>query len=847
VKPISFSLLSAGLLLPASGLAAIIGQDSFSAYTIGAELPGQNPTIAGYVGPWTDVAFGNAEPAVIAGSLTYSGANYAPGGGEKVGKGADTATIGAANSGRVERLLDTALVASAATSGTVYLSWLFRTGNENLAASPNVYQTLALWNGTGATDGLRDFEAGIASGDFATANYGFRVDNNAPANLNVAADANVHLFVAKFVLSSAALSDSVTVWIDPVLGAGEPTGGVTISGKDIAFDRLVLSDYASNSSEWDDIRWGSSFDSVTTETVLPSIPAFEAQPVDYIGSVGDNVVLQAGAISAPAPEYQWQKSVDGVNGWADIDGATANTLELVFASYADNGFYRVIATNANGSVTSEVAQVDLIYPAPQIVTQPAPVAAEEGTTVVLTVAATGLGNLTYQWFKDFVELPGETLDALTITDIDAGDVGDYSVEITDDAAEADGQPATVISSATALVTVFEPWNGLVSHDAFDTTADYAPGPLVDQNPAIAGYQNPWALTNGFGPISPVVAAGSLAYPNALYLGSSGGSVNTPADAETINATNAGRVGRLLEPRLVVNNATTGTRYVSWLFRSGFENGAPSPQVYQTLAFFNGALGTDANRDFEAGIAVGAADFNTTNFAFRVNNSAGMIGNLGVPSDGNVHLFVAKFELSDQAGGDSVTVWIDPGLGSADPAGGVTVTGADLLWDRIALSDYASDSSHWDEIRWGSTFNSVTLNPNPPANFAAWIGGFNVGSLNGFDDDADGDGIKNGLENVFGTDPSVPNQGVTAVARTGNTVTFRHPQSGVQAGDVTASYRWSTDLATFHASGATVGGTSVTLSPALNTPSAGTTTVTATLTGTPAPRLFLVLEAIHNTP
>jgi hypothetical protein len=220
----------------------------------------------------------------------------------------------------------------------------------------------------------------------------------------------------------------------------------------------------------------------------------------------------------------------------------------------------------------------------------------------------------------------------------------------------------------------------------------------------------------------------------------------------------------------------------------------------------------------------------------------MVGNLGVPSDGNVHLFVAKIELSDQPGGDTVTVWLDPALGSGDPTGGVTVTGGDLLWDRIALSDYASDSSHWDEIRWGSSFDSVTLNPNPPDNFAAWIGGYNVGSLNGFNDDADGDGIKNGVENVFGTDPSVANQGITAVAKTGSTVNFQHPQSGFPASDVIPAYKWSTDLATFHASGAASGGTTVTISPALNTPVAGTTTVTATITGTQPSKLFLTLEA-----
>jgi hypothetical protein len=842
MKPISLSILSAGLLLPGAGLAAILSQDSFSAYTAGAELPGQNPTIVGYTGAWTDVAFGDAEPAVATGSLTYAGTNYAAGGGDLVSKVADAAGISAGNCGRVERVLESAMVVTDTTTGTLYLSWLFKTGNENAAANANTYQTLALWNGTGGNDGLRDFEAGIALGDFATANYGFRVDNNAPANLNVAPDANVHLIVAKFTLSATAASDSVTVWIDPVLGAGEPAGGVTISGKNLAWDRLVLSDYASNSSAWDDIRWGTTFDNVTTEAVVPSIPVFEAQPVAYTGSVGDNVSLQAGAISSPAPAYQWQKSADGVSGWVNVDGATSNTLQMSSAVYAERGFYRVTATNANGSATSNVVQVDLAYPPPNIVTQPASVSAEAGSDAQFTVIASGQGNLTYQWYKDADPISGATTDTLLLSDVQESDENTYWVRITDDGATADSLPPTEIDSAVASLTVFPAWNGLMSHDPFDAAAAYTTGSLATQNPTIAGYTGAWAITNGFGPISPVVEASSLVYSNPLYLGSSGGSVNTPADAVGIDATNAGRVGRLLEPQVVVTNATTGTRYLSWLFRSGFENGAPNPQVYQTLALFNGVLGTDGNRKFEAGIAVGAADFNTTNFAFKLSNNTGMVGNLGVPSDGNVHLFVAKIELSDQAASDSVTVWIDPALGSGDPAGGVTVTGADLLWDRIALSDYASDSSHWDEIRWGSTFNSVTLNPNPPANFAAWIGGFNVGSLNGFNDDADGDGIKNGVENVFGTNPSVANQGITQVAKSGSTMSFLHPQSGTAASDVTAAYKWSTDLVDFHASGEASDGTTVTIAPALNTPTSGTTTVTATVSGTQPSRLFLVLEA-----
>ena len=258
------AIAAAVVLAPALSEATVLSHDSFTGYSAG-ELPTQNPAVTGYTGAWTDVAFGDAEPSITIGSLIYGDSLYAGSSGDKVSKGPDAAGIAAGNSGRSERLLDSSLVVTNATAGTVYVSWLFQTGNQNTATQPAIYQTFGLWNGTGGTDANRDFEAGIASGDFGGTNYAFRLNNSGSfvGNLGVAADSNVHLFVARFVLGATAGSDSVTVWLDPTLGGGTPTGGVTFSGTDIAFDRLVFSDYASNSSAWDEVRWGTDFDSVT--------------------------------------------------------------------------------------------------------------------------------------------------------------------------------------------------------------------------------------------------------------------------------------------------------------------------------------------------------------------------------------------------------------------------------------------------------------------------------------------------------------------------------------------------------------------------------------------------------
>lgn len=105
-------------------------------------------------------------------------------------------------------------------------------------------------------------------------------------------------------------------------------------------------------------------------------------------------------------------------------------------------------------------------------------------------------------------------------------------------------------------------------------------------------------------------------------------------------------------------------------------------------------------------------------------------------------------------------------------------------------------------------------------------------------DDDGDGIDNGVENFFGTDPGAFSTGLTALMVDGDTVAFKHPQGNL-ATDLVATYRWSKNLVSFHAGGETVDGTTVEFSrhPTTNVP--GTmATVTATVSGNPLHRFFV---------
>jgi hypothetical protein len=131
-------------------------------------------------------------------------------------------------------------------------------------------------------------------------------------------------------------------------------------------------------------------------------------------------------------------------------------------------------------------------------------------------------------------------------------------------------------------------------------------------------------------------------------------------------------------------------------------------------------------------------------------------------------------------------------------------------------------------------------------FADWIATYpGVGAFTGVGDDADGDGIDNGVENFFGTDPSASNSGLVASEVTSSTFKFTHPQNATPASDLTAAYQWSKDLATFYADGASDGSSAVTFTTQANTPAPGTTTVTATVTGTATSKLFVRVNVTQD--
>lgn len=136
-----------------------------------------------------------------------------------------------------------------------------------------------------------------------------------------------------------------------------------------------------------------------------------------------------------------------------------------------------------------------------------------------------------------------------------------------------------------------------------------------------------------------------------------------------------------------------------------------------------------------------------------------------------------------------------------------------------------------------------VNTTPENTYGTWISGYPaVGGATGFNDDPDGDGVYNGLENYLGTNPSLPSAALTHISATASILKFRHTRGNNAATDVTAVYQWSTDLVSWFASGQTNGqGTSATIATTLisdtNAPDNDVVEATVTATAGTATRVF----------
>jgi len=179
-------------------------------------------------------------------------------------------------------------------------------------------------------------------------------------------------------------------------------------------------------------------------------PDFATHPASQVVTPGANATFTASATSNVPVTYQWRK--DGIA----IPGATnatlvpsPNTLPTSSSSLlvsniqtAALGNYTLVATNMAGSTISNPGVLSFTPP-PTFATHPSSQSVTPGANVTFSASATSTLAITYQWQKDGSAISGATTTTLTVNNVQASNLGNYTLVATNAVGPTTSNPAAL--------------------------------------------------------------------------------------------------------------------------------------------------------------------------------------------------------------------------------------------------------------------------------------------------------------------------------------------------------------------------------------------------------------------
>lgn len=178
----------------------------------------------------------------------------------------------------------------------------------------------------------------------------------------------------------------------------------------------------------------------TVEVAVLKPVSIDAQPASLVVNQTETAVFTVTASGTDPITYQWFK--DGVA----LTDQTGKDLTIQSADIADAGNYFVEVKNELGSLNSETAVLN-VQASLTILNQPSSQTVNQNQAVTFNVAASGSGNITYQWLKNGTPISGKTEATLTLPSAQTADAGSYSVEVRSE--------QNTLTSEVAVLTVIE--------------------------------------------------------------------------------------------------------------------------------------------------------------------------------------------------------------------------------------------------------------------------------------------------------------------------------------------------------------------------------------------------------
>jgi len=177
----------------------------------------------------------------------------------------------------------------------------------------------------------------------------------------------------------------------------------------------------------------------------PGLPSIIAQPQNRIVATNGNASFSVSLCGTPPFTFQWQFNGD------PITDATNATLNLFNVTPDGAGLYRVVVSNAAGSVTSDAATLIVQFP-PVITAQPQPTTTIRDQEASFSVGVGGTAPFTYQWRLNGVSIVGATNNVLLLSNVQTNQAGDYTVVVANTAGSVVSSNATLNLLIPATIT-----------------------------------------------------------------------------------------------------------------------------------------------------------------------------------------------------------------------------------------------------------------------------------------------------------------------------------------------------------------------------------------------------------
>lgn len=184
-------------------------------------------------------------------------------------------------------------------------------------------------------------------------------------------------------------------------------------------------------------------DSVTLDVFLK--PRITTQPSDVVGQAGDDIFISPAYLGDGPLTFRWFKNN------ALIVGADSDTLPLADLIWSDAGKYKLEISNRIAKVTSRTVTIQVLS-APVFLSMPSILAIRSNSSATLTPTVAGTSPFSYRWFKNDVELSGQTGRSLKLLG-QPTTPGLYKVHVTNSVGETTSAETEVFVDDRLAITI----------------------------------------------------------------------------------------------------------------------------------------------------------------------------------------------------------------------------------------------------------------------------------------------------------------------------------------------------------------------------------------------------------